>query len=150
MKYKRLSLEEREKIHALLNQGMSYNQIVCSTAVPADTAIDYIHFLIDQSEKHPENLPIIIIAHSEGAMIAEFAVKKLKPSIRKKIQFWTFGGAGFVPDGICHSKTCNYITQHDPVVQAVSAVDSCFSPNFLLIKKKQDKRIIQDRQDLYK
>jgi hypothetical protein len=88
-----------------------------------DTGIDYINFLSDLSENLPEKPPIIIVAHSEGAMIAEFATKKLPVSIRKKIQFWTLGGAGFVPEGSCHQGTCNYINHNDQIVKAASPID---------------------------
>lgn len=86
-------------------------------------ALEYLHFLISQAKKEHHHLPIIVVAHSEGAMIAELAAKQLEPSCRNKIQFWTFGGASFVPAELCHPNTWNFVNQHDLIVRAVSPID---------------------------
>lgn len=86
-------------------------------------AFEYLNFLILNAENESCQLPIIVVAHSEGAMIVERAAKRLTSSNQKKIQFWTFGGADFVPDGLCHLNTCNFINQHDLIARAASPVD---------------------------
>lgn len=57
-------------------------------------AIQYFHFLISQAETEP-NSSIIVVAHSEGAMIAKLAANKLEASDQKKIQIWTPGRTKF-------------------------------------------------------
>lgn len=86
-------------------------------------ALEYLNFLILQSEQTGINTPIVVVAHSEGAMIAEHVVRQMELSKRKKIQFWTLGGAGFVPNGICHQNTCNFIKQYDAISRAISPID---------------------------
>ncbi|MBN4067240.1 hypothetical protein JYU14_04065 [Simkania negevensis] len=88
-----------------------------------NVAVEYLNLLALQAEKEPHRPLIIVVAHSEGAMLAELATKQMEPSVRNKILFWTLGGAGFVPATICHAGTCNFINQHDLVVRATSPFD---------------------------
>lgn len=93
------------------------------TANIVDHAKAYIRFLLSLAEKEASNPHVIIVAHSEGALIAEKAIKQLNHSSLQNLQVWTFGGAGFVPNGSCHPNSCNYINQYDLVARAASPLD---------------------------
>jgi len=41
----------------------------------------------------------------------------------KRIQIWTLGGAGLLPEGVCSPDTCNFINQYDLIARAVLAND---------------------------
>lgn len=49
-------------------------------------ALEYLNFLISKAENESNPL-IIVVAHSQGAMIAELAAKRLTPSNQKKFNF---------------------------------------------------------------
>jgi hypothetical protein len=94
----------------------------CTPEIVSD-AIEYFKYLVMLSDNDPKKPPIVVVAHSEGAFIAEVAARQMNASLRKRIQFWTLGGAGLVPDGVCSPGTRNFINQYDLIIRAVSSLD---------------------------
>lgn len=61
------------------------------------------------------NIPVIIFAHSQGAIICEHALELLSGSERAALRIFSFGGGSFIARGKCHSDSHNYASAADLV-----------------------------------
>lgn len=78
-------------------------------------AAKFFRYLLALSKKEDSNPPVIIFAHSQGAIISEHALKLLKEDERKKIRIFTFGGGSFLEVDSCHPESHNYASRNDLV-----------------------------------
>ncbi len=92
----------------------------------------FFKFLIDQSNRSPAQPPIVIIAHSQGALIADLALDHLNLAEQARIHIFTFGGAAFISPKKCHPHSHNYFSFNDPIPQTASK-DAC-----ILLKKLRE------------
>ncbi len=76
--------------------------------------------------------PVILFAHSQGAAIAEHAIMLLSSEERAKIRIFTFGGWSFIPPGVTHPESHNYISVSDLIPRLGS-----FNLQYLAIRKYQ-------------
>jgi hypothetical protein len=67
------------------------------------------------SLQEESNLPVIVFAHSQGAIISEHALKLLNIDERRKIRIFTFGGGSFLEVDSCHPESHNYTSRNDLV-----------------------------------
>jgi hypothetical protein len=70
----------------------------------------YLLSLSDQDNTHP---PVIVFAHSQGAIISEHALELLSKKEREKLIIFTFGGGSFIAQGKCHPDSHNYASAAD-------------------------------------
>ncbi|MGA8163970.1 MAG: hypothetical protein WB791_02970 [Waddliaceae bacterium] len=103
-------------------------------------ATQFFKFLLNLSENNSPSSPVIVIAHSQGALISDLALEKLTPKERKKIRIFTFGGASFIPPGKAHSESHNFISLHDPI-------PGIASPNLSYILLRREDGYTQDNSD---
>ncbi|OHE77708.1 MAG: hypothetical protein A3F67_12055 [Verrucomicrobia bacterium RIFCSPHIGHO2_12_FULL_41_10] len=75
----------------------------------------FLRFLIEQSEKQKNKPPVVIFAHSQGAMIINLALDELTAVERSKIHVYTFGAAAFIPPQKTHSQSHNYVSIADRI-----------------------------------
>lgn len=78
-------------------------------------AAKFFRYLLSLSAKNDSRPPVIIFAHSQGAIISEHALKHLDHDERKKIRIFTFGGGSFLEIGSCHPDSHNYASRNDLV-----------------------------------
>lgn len=78
-------------------------------------AAKFFRHLLKKSEENVAHPPVVIFAHSQGAIISEHALELLKPSEREKIRIFTFGGGSFIAPGKCHQDSHNYASAGDLV-----------------------------------
>jgi hypothetical protein len=76
-------------------------------------AAKFFKYLLSLSENHKDHPPVIIFAHSQGAIIAEHALALLDRKDREKLIVFTFGGGSFISPGVCHSDSHNYSSAAD-------------------------------------
>lgn len=110
--------------------------------------------LADQSPAEV-NPPVIVITHSQGALIANLAFDRLPVKIRQRIRVFTLGGAALVSPDIAHPESHNYFSVGD----VVSRLTSCNLSLFLLELHERTKtgltipqviaQMIQDDADIY-
>src|SRR5579883_95014 len=86
---------------------------VYSPIVPL--AVEFIRHLFSLSEKDNKKPPIILFAHSQGAIISERALEHLTPKERESLRIFTLGGGSFIPPGKSHPDSHNYASAADPV-----------------------------------
>jgi pimeloyl-ACP methyl ester carboxylesterase len=86
--------------------------------------------LVDLAEQSPSTVkpPIIVFAHSQGALIANIALNRLPATIRQRIRVITLGGAALVSPDISHPESHNYFSVGD----LVPRLTSCGLALFLL------------------
>jgi len=77
--------------------------------------VQFLKFLIELSDQSPLKPPIVVFAHSQGALIIDLALDGLKSEERNRIHIYTFGGAAFIPPGKSHPNTLNNISIADPI-----------------------------------
>lgn len=78
-------------------------------------AAKFFRYLLALSNKEDSQPPVVIFAHSQGAIISEHALKLLNINERQKIRIFTFGGGSFLDIGSCHPDTHNYASENDLV-----------------------------------
>ncbi len=78
-------------------------------------AVKFFRYLLALSNKEDSQPPIIVFAHSQGAIISEHALKLLNTNERQKIRIFTFGGGSFLEVDTCHPDSHNYASENDLV-----------------------------------
>lgn len=76
-------------------------------------AVNFIRYLTALGKE--EHAPIIIFAHSQGAIILERALKLIKQSDAHNFRIFTFAGGSFIAPGNGHPESHNYASAADPV-----------------------------------
>ncbi len=108
--------------------GMKDLGVCISLKIGIDTPIvswaaKFFRYLLSLSNKEGFNCPIVVFAHSQGAIISEHALRLLNANEGQKIRIFTFGGGSFLEAGSCHSDSHNYASEND----LVSSIGSpCF------------------------
>lgn len=76
-------------------------------------AAKFFQYLLSLSEKDKTHPPVVIFAHSQGAIITEHALKLLNKKEREKLIIFTFGGGSFIAPGKSHPDSHNYASAAD-------------------------------------
>lgn len=84
----------------------------------ARRAVKFFQFLIAESANDPYHPPIVIFAHSMGAIIASRAIELMKPGERRKLRVFTFGGGSYVLPDRSHPDSQNYASWRDLIPYA--------------------------------
>ncbi|MFZ0566049.1 MAG: DUF3892 domain-containing protein [Chlamydiales bacterium] len=110
--------------------------------------------LADQSSSDVKP-PVIVITHSQGALIAHRALERVASAIRQHIRVFTFGGAALISPDASHPESHNYFSTGDLVFR----LTSCNPALFLLELHEGTKtgltveqviaQMIQDDADVY-
>lgn len=109
-------------------------------------AAKFFKYLLSLSKKDDSNPPVIIFAHSQGAIISEHALKLLNVDEKEKIRIFTFGGGSFLEVNSCHPESHNYASRND----LVSSIGSPYFRSlaihrYLLIKEGLSQEAIIQR-----
>lgn len=110
-----------EKVFALQNDTLGFSGILDFLAcfalkssvnmpVVGRTTI-FLRHLLSMSEG--SNQPIIIFAHSQGAIIVEQALSLLKKEERVLLRIFTFGAGSMIPSGMSHPDSHNFANVRD-------------------------------------
>ena len=90
-------------------------------------AISFFRYLLEVASKEDYEVPIVIFAHSMGAIIAEHALEYLSHDERVKLRIFTLGGGSFIQPGKCHPESHNFASGKDiiaffgsPVLQTLA------------------------------
>lgn len=78
-------------------------------------AAKFFRYLLALSNKEDSQPPVIVFAHSQGAIISEHALKLLNINERQKIRIFTFGGGSFLESDSCHPDSHNFASENDLV-----------------------------------
>lgn len=73
----------------------------------------YFRYLIEESKRDGYEIPIVVFAHSQGAIIAEHALVRLARTERNKIRIFTLGGGSLILPGTAHTDSHNYASTAD-------------------------------------
>jgi len=76
-------------------------------------ATKFFRYLLSLSEDDASHPPIIIFAHSMGAIISDHALELLSHDERQKLRIYTFGGGSFIAPGKSHPDSHNYASAAD-------------------------------------
>jgi hypothetical protein len=76
-------------------------------------AAKFFRYMLALSSKEEANPPVIVFAHSQGAIISEHALKLLNDDERNKLRIFTFGGGSFLDVGSCHPDSHNFASRND-------------------------------------
>lgn len=124
------ALESANLISALANGGQVFSMpndtlgkgadlAVCAVLkIHIDTPVvqlsaKFFRYLLSLSEQDNLNLPVLVFAHSMGAIISEHALELLKYEERQRIRIFTFGGGSFIAPGKCHPDSHNFASAKD-------------------------------------
>ncbi len=75
----------------------------------------FFRYLLAEAKRDEHKTPIIIFAHSQGAIICEHALERLPTSERQLLRIFTFGGGSFVAPQTSHPDSHNYASAADLV-----------------------------------
>jgi hypothetical protein len=91
-------------------------KFICDTPI-VGWAVKFFQYLLHLSKQDPKAPPVIIFAHSQGAIITEHALELLNENERKRLLIFTFGGGAFILPGNSHPESHNYASAADFVCQ---------------------------------
>ncbi|MFZ0565965.1 MAG: hypothetical protein WAM28_07260 [Chlamydiales bacterium] len=75
----------------------------------------FFRYLLAEAKRCEPKPPIVIFAHSQGAIICERALEHLSISKKQQLRIFTFGGGSFVAPQKSHPDSHNYTSAADPV-----------------------------------
>ena len=75
----------------------------------------FFRYLLHLSDQDRSDKPVIVFAHSMGAIICEHALELLKHEEQQKLRIFTFGGGSFIASGKCHPDSHNFASAKDLV-----------------------------------
>ncbi len=108
-----------EAVHSLPNDTQSgidlLTVLVQKSAV--DTPVIHLatHFFRHLIALADKLRPVVIFAHSQGAIICERALKYLSEPERAQLRIFSFGGGSFIAPGQSHPDSHNYASAADPI-----------------------------------
>lgn len=94
-------------------------------------ATDFFRFLLDQSRRDSKRSPVVVIAHSQGALICDLALENLSIDERQQIHIFTFGGAAFIKPEKANKNSHNFVSLHDPIPKLASP-----NSHYLLLRRE--------------
>jgi hypothetical protein len=103
--------------------------------------IHILRFLLEQSEKRTGQPPVVVFAHSQGAMIIELALNGLTLDERSRLHVYTFGGAVFIAPSKAHEKSHNYFSIADIIPRILNHELSML---FLALDKGKKSKLTED------
>ena len=115
---------DNEEVLSLPNDsfllGAKDTGVCISLKIGIDTPIvswaaKFFRYLLALSNKEDPKCPVIVFAHSQGAIISEHALRLLNADERQKIRIFTFGGGSFLEVDSCHPDSHNYASENDLV-----------------------------------
>ncbi len=119
----KISLAARgERVYSMPNDTVLYgvkDALVCvALKLTADTPIvqwaaKFFRYLLSESKKDETHPLVIIMAHSQGAIITEHALEILSKKEREQLIIFTFGGGSFIAAGKSHPDSHNYASAAD-------------------------------------
>jgi hypothetical protein len=80
----------------------------------------FFRYLLTLSTQNQPGRPVIIFAHSEGAIVAEHALQRLNLPEREKLRIFTLGGGSFILPGESHPDSLNYVSAADAICRWAS------------------------------
>ncbi len=110
-------------------------------------ATQFFRFLLEISRQ--DSKPVIVIAHSQGALISDIALENLLPDERRKIRIFTFGGASYIHPDKAHPDSHNFVSPHDlvPRIASFDLSSILFRREAGYKKGKDDEQIISELVD---
>ena len=88
----------------------------CNVNTPVvQVTAKFLRYLLYLSDQDRSDKPIVVFAHSMGAIICEHALELLKHEERQKLRIFTFGGGSFIAPGKCHPDSHNFASAKDLV-----------------------------------
>lgn len=109
-----------ERVYSMPNDTVLYgvkDALVCvALKLTADTPIvqwaaKFFRYLLSESEKDETHPPVIIMAHSQGAIITEHALEILSKKEREQLIIFTFGGGSLLDLDSTNPKTIETYTK---------------------------------------
>lgn len=79
------------------------------------TTAKFLQYLLHIADQDHSDRPIVVFAHSMGAIICEHAIELLEYEERQKLRIFTFGGGSFIAPGKCHPDSHNFASAKDLV-----------------------------------
>ena len=76
-------------------------------------AIKFLRYLLALGNQENCPVPIVIFAHSQGAIILERALEFLTLKEKESLRIFTFGGGSFIAPGKSHPDSHNYASAAD-------------------------------------
>lgn len=98
-------------------------------------AVKFLEFLLTLAKESGKSTPVIIFAHSQGAIIADLALDVIKEEDRKQLRIFTFGGGSFISPGKSHPDSHNYISQGDAIPRIAS-----YSLSKLVLRREEERQ----------
>ena len=88
----------------------------------------FFKMLIQLSDRSSSSIkpPIVVIAHSQGALIADMGLSKLSLQERQRIRVFTLGGASLVLSDRAHTDSHNYFSVADIITRGANNEISLF------------------------
>jgi hypothetical protein len=103
----------------------------------------FFRLLLEVSHNDPSHPPVIIFAHSQGAIISNAALQLLTFDERQRLRIFTFGGGSFIFPENSHPDTHNYISIGDFVPRLAASATLAL----LAIRRyEENKRGLSDDQ----
>jgi len=90
-------------------------------------AVLFLKHLLSIAKNDASELPVIVFVHSQGAAIAEHAIRLLEYEESQKIRIFTFGGWSFITPGVAHPDSHNYTSIRDMVPRIGSCNLQCLA-----------------------
>src|ERR1700722_19770891 len=108
-------------------------------------AVLFFRLLLEVSHNDPSHPPVIIFAHSQGAIISNAALQLLTFDERQRLRIFTFGGGSFIFPENSHPDTHNYISIGDLVPRLAASATLAL----LAIRRyEENKRGLSDDQSI--
>jgi len=85
--------------------------------------VKFLRHLLAIAKAEAKPVPIIVFAHSQGAIYIEHALELLHPEERELLRIFTFGGGTFILPGKSHPESHNYASAADHVCLGSSLND---------------------------
>lgn len=99
-------------------------------------AAKFFRYMLALAKKEDPNPPVVVFAHSQGAIISEHALKLLNADEREKIRIFTFGGGSFLEVDSCHPESHNFASRNDLISSGGSPYFRALAVHrYLLIKE---------------
>jgi hypothetical protein len=109
------TLPNDRRMYGVQDLLLCFSMKMSHDPVIVQTAVKFLQYLLETAEKEAATPPVVVFAHSQGAIIAEHALQLLSEEERQRIRLFTLGGGSFIAPGQAHPDSHNYVSATDYV-----------------------------------